>query len=104
MKIIGTVTTIMLTRKGIEFEAEVDHSISGRFRPAKTGGDPDSCYEAEAPEVEVFSVRAVNVRTTKTMPHPIKLTRQETRELEDQLIEDAADRSDGPDPDYDPEA
>lgn len=104
MKIIGTVTTIMLTRKGIEFEAEVDHSISGRFRPAKTSGDPLDCYEAEAPEVEVFSVRAVNVRTMKPMPRPIKLTSAETRELETDLIGYAAAEAPEPDGDYDPEA
>lgn len=30
--------------------------VSGCYRPAKISGDPDTCYEAEHPEVETSSI------------------------------------------------
>lgn len=32
---------------------QVELSVSGRYVPAKVNADPDDCYEAEYPEVEL---------------------------------------------------
>lgn len=36
---------------------DVECNVSGQYRPAKTSGDPDSCYEAESPEIEPVSAK-----------------------------------------------
>jgi hypothetical protein len=30
----------------------VDYTIRGKYKPAKIDADPDSCYEADYPEIE----------------------------------------------------
>ena len=39
----------------LELEASAD--VTGKFRPAVTQADPDQCYPAESPEVDVLELR-----------------------------------------------
>ena len=38
-------------KNGLPCIARITHT-TGQFRSAKIGADPDSCYEAECPEIE----------------------------------------------------
>ena len=45
--------TVMVGSLALEASAE----IAGEFRPAVTQADPDQCYPAESPEVDVLELR-----------------------------------------------
>jgi len=83
---VGEVERLPLTRKDVDFEVQIDFSVSGCYRPGKTDGDPDVCFEAEYPELEVFSIHAVNVRTQKPMPKELRLSDEERDRLEREIL------------------
>lgn len=67
---------------GIPCQAEIT-SVDGRYKPAKTHGDPDDCYEAEYPTVEwaVFDRRGYPAPWLER-----KLTEDEAARIESELL------------------
>ena len=49
-----TLRTFTVAIGSLELEASAD--VTGKFRPAVTQADPEFCYPAEAPEIEVQSL------------------------------------------------
>lgn len=60
--------------------------ISGNYVPAKTNADPDSCYEAEYPEVD-FEVCDRNGRPAPWLS--CKMTDADAQRIEEQILEGA---------------
>ena len=50
-----TLRTFPVTIGSLELEASAD--VTGEFRPAVTQADPEFCYPAESPEVDVRALR-----------------------------------------------
>ena len=50
-----TTRTFPVTVGSLELTARAE--IAGKFRPAVTQADPDQCYPAESPEVDVLELR-----------------------------------------------
>lgn len=49
-----TTRTFLVTVGSLELTARAD--VTGRFRPARTQGDPLDCHPAESPEVDVLEL------------------------------------------------
>ena len=62
----------------------IDYQVYGKYVPAKTDADPNSCYEAEYPDVDF------TVLDRKGYPAPWlekKLTDDETNRIEHEILE-----------------
>ncbi len=49
-----TTRTFIVTIGSLELTARAD--VTGRFRPARTQGDPLDCHPAESPEIDVLEL------------------------------------------------
>ena len=49
-----TLRTFLVTVGSLELTARAD--VTGKFRPARTQGDPLDCHPAESPEVDVLEL------------------------------------------------
>jgi len=65
---------------------QIEYTVKGRYVPAKTNADPDSCYEAEYPEIE-FEVLDQRGRPAPWLAR--KLTDNDTQRIETQILEAA---------------
>ena len=66
----------------------VDYTIRGKYKPAKIDADPDSCYEAEYPEVE-FTVCDRNGRPATWLED--KMTDEDRQRIENEILEQRDD-------------
>lgn len=66
----------------------VDYTIRGKYIPAKVNADPDSCYEAEYPEVE-FTVCDRNGRPAPWLE--AKMTDEDRQRIENEILEQRDD-------------
>ena len=66
----------------------VDYTIQGKYKPAKIDADPDSCYEAEYPEVE-FTVCDRNGRPAPRLE--AKMKDEDRQRIENEILEQRDD-------------
>ena len=66
----------------------VDYTIRGKYKPAKIDADPDSCYEAEYPEVE-FTVCDRNGRPAPWLE--AKMKDEDRQRIENEILEQRDD-------------
>ena len=94
------VSTRLALDNGTTVLLAVTVSVSGSYRPAKISGDPDSCYEAEYPDVEILSAKVEDREdidgniTEVRPPEPFdlsKLTSSESARLDNQVSADAVE-------------
>ena len=71
-----------------EIPCTVDYTIRGKYKPAKIDADPDSCYEAEYPEVE-FTVCDRNGRSAPWLE--AKMTDEDRQRIENEILEQRDD-------------
>lgn len=71
-----------------EIPCTVDYTIRGKYKPAKIDADPDSCYEAEYPEVE-FTVCDRNGRPAPWLE--AKMTDEDRQRIENEILEQRDD-------------
>lgn len=85
-----------------EFTLDVDFDVFGSYRPAKIHGDPDSCYEAEYPEVEFREEARLLLKNGKWIDYDLRKLSQKHR---DRILKIGFDRAmEGPpEPDYEPD-
>lgn len=74
---------------GIPCQAQLTH-LSGGYVPARVNADPDSCYEAEYPEVdfEILDRKGYRAKWLETKLTPAESDRIETellKEMEDEI-------------------
>jgi hypothetical protein len=62
----------------------IDYTVYGKYVPAKTNADPDSCYEAEYPEIE-FTV--CDRRGRPALWLACKLSDDDIRRIESEILE-----------------
>ena len=74
----------MLSTRVCGIPCLVDYSITGKFIPAKINADPDSCYEAEYPEID-FTVCDRRGRPAPWLER--KLTDDDREHIESEIIE-----------------
>lgn len=68
----------------------IDYSIHGHYEPAKVYGPPESCYEAQYPEV-CFEVLDRRGRPAPWLAK--KMTAKEEARIETEILEQAGDDS-----------
>lgn len=71
-----------------EIPCTVDYTIRGKYKPTKIDADPDSCYEAEYPEVE-FTVCDRNGRPAPWLE--AKMTDEDRQRIENEILEQRDD-------------
>ena len=71
-----------------EIPCTVDYTIRGKYKPAKIDADPDSCYEAEYPDVE-FTVCDRNGRPAPRLE--AKMTDEDHQRIENEILEQRDD-------------
>ena len=71
-----------------EIPCTVDYTIRGKYKPAKIDADPDSCYEAEYPEVE-FTVCDRNGRPAPWLE--AIMTDEDRQRIENEILEQRDD-------------
>ena len=102
----GVVEVTITSRGGAEITLDVDYKVSGEYRRAKTDADPDSCYEAEYPKVDLRDKAQLTLKNGKVVPYNLrKLTVKERTLIEESILSYVTDRRDDYDhvdePDYD---
>lgn len=106
-----TVSVEFSRTDGSRLNLLVECSVSGRYRPAKINADPDDCYEAEYPEVEIESASIEEGFDVNDEPLPedapteldlASLSSDERRILEDLVYRRAVDAASDAAYDYEP--
>jgi hypothetical protein len=84
-----------------EFTVDVDYTVSGSYRPGKTCGDPDSCYEAEYPEVEYDNEAVLTLKNGQKIAYDLSKLSKRLLDKIQKACEDGA--SSHSEPDYEPD-
>ena len=79
-----TLRPFTVTLGSLELEARAE--VTGKFRPAVTQADPEYCYPAESPEVDVRELRRGDTDLSGLLPHDDIL-----EQVADQILEQLAE-------------